>query len=193
MKKSTLITLLACLITASSFATTVSFSGSSIFLSDGFSLVPQSSHISAGYFDGAFTDFAGLDSRTWTDINSADYIEVFSASVNPAGAGAGSGSATGIIGEKLYVWVFNSVGAPVGAVNTQEHGLFTGSDGAWTAEGDNFISDFNFLDVNIIDNAVYGSDLGANVSLAAAVPEPSAFALLAGAFGIAAVMVRRRR
>lgn len=186
-----IIALLANLIALSVHATTVSISGSSVLKSDGSTLLPSGSYTSVGYFNGGFSDFGGLTSRNWSEIiTSGDYVEIFNSSLSSDGTTGGSGALNGILGNALYVWFFDITSAPT-AVIDQEYGLFTGSSAEWTAKGDSF-TDFNSLQVSTIDSAVHGTDLGTNVSLQA-VPEPSAFALLAGAFGIAAVMVRRRR
>jgi hypothetical protein len=176
-----------------SHAVTISVTGTSVFLSDGVSLVPQGSYISVGYFDGAFTGFAGLSDRSWSDVIAADYTEAVSGAINPDGALAGGGTVTGIAGETLYMWVFNVIGAPTGNINAQDYGLFTGSSAVWTAKGDvPFPPEFSNINIADVDNSILGQNGGGNLTLASAVPEPSSFALLAGCFGLAWVMVRRR-
>ena len=170
-------------------------SGTSVFLSDGSTLVPQNGYISVGYFAGAFSDFSGLETRDWTDITGADYIEVVTGAINPAGEIAGSGTPSGISGKTLHMWIFSSAGTPSGILNTNEFGLYSGSDAnVWVAKGDSPIPpQFNFITAASADSSVYGADTGDNLILQSAVPEPSSFALLAGCFGLAWVMVRRRR
>jgi hypothetical protein len=192
MKKNVFI--LFCLIAwcSSSVATTISISGTTVYKSDGSTLLPQGSYISVGYFGSSFSNFSGLSSRTWADITSTDYTEVFNSTVSPAGEASGSGTGNGILNETLYVWFFDSNATPTN-VSSQEYGLYTGSDANWTASGDNIFSDFNFLDINIIDSAVFGSDLGPSSISLQAVPEPSTFAALSGFFALTWVMLRRRR
>lgn len=191
MRKYILIPVLLIAPIVSSIATTISISGNTVFKSDGSTLLPNGSYISVGYFGSTFSDFSGLSTRNWVDITSTDYTEVFNSTVSPAGEASGSGTGNGIINETLYVWFFDTNSAP-SDINSQEYGLFTGSDANWTAKGDNIFSDFNFLDVNIIDSAVFGSDLGASSISLQAVPEPSAYAALAGLLALGWVMVRRR-
>jgi len=173
-------------------AVNVTIGGTTVFQSDGSTALSAGSFISVGYFDGSFSDFAGLSARTWADINTADYTEIFNSTLSSAGEWAGGASPSGISGQKLYAWTFDSLVAPTN-VNSQEYGLFTGSDAEWTARGDSpFPPEFNNLTVSLVDTAVLGSTSGGNISLAA-VPEPSTYAGLSGLLVLGYVIVRRRK
>lgn len=171
-------------------AASISISGTSVYEPDESTLLSENSYISVGYFDNTFSAFSGLSSRTWADINSADYIEVFNSFITPAGEASGSGSATGILGTKLYAWVFDVTSAPA-SVSGQAYGLFSSTASNWLATGDNFLTDFNFLDVADIDESTFGSVVAGGVSLA--VPEPSTYAAITGVLALGFAFFRRRR
>lgn len=179
---------LACSHAAS--AAVISLTGGTVYRSDETTPLAQGSYLSAGYFDDTFSDFAGLAVRSWADVTASDYTEVFASTINPTGEFSGASlNLTGLLGKQLYVWVFDSVGAPV-FVNAQEVGLFTGSTADWTGKGDAPIPPlFNTLRVSEIDSAEFGKVLADGVSL---VPEPSAFALIAGLCGLLHIAARRR-
>ena len=153
-------------------ASIVALSGNTVYGSDESTALPSSSYLSVGYFDDNFTDFAGLAVRTWADVTAADYTEVYVSAINPTGEFSGASSnLTELLGKDLYVWVFDTSGAPI-FVNTQEFGLFTGSTADWTGREDApFPPQFNNLRVAEIDTAAFGKVLAGGVSLSA-VPEP---------------------
>jgi hypothetical protein len=150
--------LLTCGLTAASGTTIFTTGGDFVYGSDESTLLPTGSHLSVGYFADGFTDFAGLEARTWSDVKSADYTEVFVSTINPDGRLSGNSSEIGdILGKQLYLWIFDSLGAPI-EVRGQEFGLFTGSNSEWTGKGpsEGVLIFSNFLLPETVTNAVLG-------------------------------------
>jgi len=147
--------------------------------------------ISVGYFSDTFSDFGGLSSRSWADITATDFSEISSGLINPAGEWAGGSDEDGILGEKLYVWVFDSLSLPT-FVNDVEFGLYTGSSADWTGKADNtgVPPITNVLSINSVDSVIYGTDLGDNLAL---VPEPVQVTAIAGLIGLVVVLRKRKR
>jgi hypothetical protein len=87
-------------------------------------------------------------------------------------------------GDQLYVWVFNSSSADTAT----EWGIFSSSNTNWDFAADPGVST---LSTATLDNIVVGSVSGDNFALSA-VPEPSAYAAIAGLLALSWVMVRRR-
>lgn len=187
-KKSLLFTLVLTNIVAQ--ATTISFSGDSIFESDGLTPLEAGSYVSVGYFDDGF-DFSNIPSLTWLDLSSS-YTEIIgnNSSINPAGEVGIGVTETGILDENLYVWFFDTKNTPV-LITEQEYGLFSSTSNEWTAKGDGSF-DFNTLLLSDIDVVEYGSIATNGVSLAP-VPEPSTYALFAGILALGFIVIRRSR
>ena len=164
-------------------------SGSHLALADGNTPVPSGSFASVGYFADGFAGFSDLPGRSWLDVSSTDYAEVFQPSLVSPGNISGAGSLTGIEGRQLYLWVFAETTAPE-SIGQSEFGLFTGGSD-WLAKGDGLIPfDQNRLLVDSIDRAEYGTVTEHGIALAA-IPETAAMAFVLGV-GAMALVARRR-
>jgi hypothetical protein len=174
-------------------ATIISLGGSTVFQSDQLTPVPLDAFISVGTFDTGFTGFALLPGMTWEEIKVSVYTEVATGVVNPSpGEWAGGGSANGIEGQRLYVWVFDTPAAPT-HIGDSEYGLFTGTSAEWIGRGDGDLlhPQFNFLGIQSVDTVFYGTDLGTDIALTG-IPEPRHVAMLLGLVSGGFVFLVRR-
>ena len=172
-------------------ATLIVLAGSDIFESDQTTPVTQGSLISVGYFDDAFSDYAGLPGRDWLDITASDFTELFNSAINPNGTWAGTSTESAILGKQLYVWIFDAPSAPT-TVNDVEYGLYSGSTAEWTAKGDDLAMQ-NSLNVNGVDIALHGTALGGGNLALAPVPEPPFITTAAGGLVVLLMAMRRFR
>ena len=172
-------------------ASTVTLSGSSVFESDGITLLDEDSYVSIGYFANGF-DFSSITSSlSWSDLNTSSYTEIIGESgINPAGTAGVSVTKDGIFGESLYVWFFDTLNTP-NIIAEQEFGLFSSTNTEWIGNGDGVL-DFNNLLIGDIDIVEFGSIEAAGISLTP-VPEPSTYALFVGVLAIGYIVIRRLR
>jgi len=209
--KTKLTLLLSALLTLGSaaFATQVTVSGDeTIFDLDGTTPVAVGDAVVVGYFDSSVTtqdiaDFAEALTTGTIKISDEGALDgfnvVYSQAVtvdNGPGIIGGNQQAEGILGEQLYMWVFNS-SDPFNPANNPNLGtLFvTSTNSEWIAKGDSFAPlDRNSLLVSEIDTILIGTDLGGDAGLQLAlIPEPSTYAMIAAGLLALAFVIRRRR
>jgi hypothetical protein len=165
-------------------------SGGGVLMPDAETPVPEGSHASVGYFGDDFADFSGLYGRDWSDVTTADYIEVFRPDVLSSGLLSGATSVAGIEGRQLYLWVFDTGDFP-DSIGSTAFGLFTGG-ADWLAKGDGIIPfEQNRLLMNSVTTAIYGSLHDQGIALAP-IPEPDRIAILLGLVSLGLGMWKRR-
>lgn len=128
------------------------------------------------------TDFGSVDA-IWTELGSGTISgsgEIFSIGNS---ATIPTSPAEPQPGTSLYLWVFND--ATPGSAT--EWGIFNSS--SWVMPSDlGTVS----MTSSLIDNVVAGTTSGSDFRLVSTVPEPSAFAALAGFLALGCVALRRR-
>ena len=177
------------IVAASNAAVTVSIianTGSGLYQDKLGSNLSDGSLLKYGFFDES--SYSSLGAAAQSNFASVDALftqveEVFASDGEYLSL---SNSFSGLTqGNKFYTWVFN---AADGASAT-EWGIFSSSNSLWSVPADIGVAT---LTTSVIDNLVVGGTSGSNYTLAA-VPEPSAYAVLAGVLSLGYATVRRRR
>jgi hypothetical protein len=175
------------IVVASNAAVTVSVianSGAGLYLDQSGSNLSDGSLLKYGFFDEG--SYSTLDAAAQSNFASVDALftpveEVFASNGDFLSLGNPFEGLTQ--GDQFYTWVFNSADG----ASASEWGIFSG--GPWAVPADLGTVTLSTI---TIDNVVVGGASGANYTLSA-VPEPSAYAMLAGGFALGFAALRRRR
>jgi hypothetical protein len=145
--------------------------------------------ISIGYFSGA----ANLTLDGWTSFGSDSAFENGAFNM-AAAANADVTAATGSV-----AWILISDGSDYGLITNGSWSTISGAASpatptalAYTFGGSDISSETTSLGVSITDNGGNGG-AGLGITVLGAVPEPSTYALFAGALAFAFVAIRRRK
>jgi hypothetical protein len=177
------------IVVASNAAVTVSVianSGAGLYLDQSGSNLSDGSLLKYGFFDEG--SYSTLDAAAQSNFASVDALftpveEVFASNGEFLSLGNSFEGLTQ--GDQFYTWVFNSADG----ASASEWGIFSSSNALWAVPADNGTATLTTIE---IDNVVVGGASGANYTLSA-VPEPSAYAMLAGGFALGFAALRRRR